>query len=456
MIINTNNTGSGIPLRKIALPVFFLFFSLIGGRSYAQEKKVLSVNEAVQLGIENSKTLKLSKNRIEEALSRYNQTKDEVLPKASASLMFNHAEFLDNQFQLPGSNEALNLPSGANAYIGTVSIEQLIFAGNKLKYAAESSKLLSQIAGSDSEKLKDDVVYAVINDCYNLYRIEQSQKVIKQNLEAVDKQIDQAQKFFNQGIVTKNDVLRFQLQRKNIELTQVDLETNRKVVNYNLTILLGLPENLDLDISTFGNTSSQPVLINSFIDSALTEREDIKQTSIRNELAEINIKNIKADLYPTVGVGGNLYYIKPSANPLPENNQVLAPVAVAASVKWNIDKLWTTKNKLTEARIQKSEALLNRELVSDNIKTEVNREFQAYLRSLDRVKILESSIEQAKENDRILESKYKNNIASVTDRIDAETQLYQALINLELAKADAGLAFFTLLKTSGTLKSNNL
>ena len=65
--------------------------------------------------------------------------------------------------------------------------------------------------------------------------------------------------------------------------------------------------------------------------------------------------------------------------------------------------------------------------------------------------MLETSIAQATENDRLLESKYKNNIASATDRIDAETLLYQAKINLELAKADARLAYYTLLKSTGKI-----
>ena len=48
-------------------------------------------------------------------------------------------------------------------------------------------------------------------------------------------------------------------------------------------------------------------------------------------------------------------------------------------------------------------------------------------------------------------SQYTNKVASATDRIDAETQLFQSLINLELAKADAGIAYYTLLKSIGTI-----
>ncbi len=85
------------------------------------------------------------------------------------------------------------------------------------------------------------------------------------------------------------------------------------------------------------------------------------------------------------------------------------------------------------------------------LKTELNRNYQNYQLAIKRISVLETSIAQATENDRLLASKYKNNIASVTDRIDAETLLYQAKINLELAKADAKLAYYTLLKSTGKI-----
>jgi len=417
------------------------------------QKKVLTVDEAILLGVQNSNALKLSQAQINEAVERYNQAKEGRLPKASASLMFNHAEILTNEFRLPGNSEPIKLPSRADAFIGSASIEQLLFAGNKLKYATESTSLLTQISKLDADKQKEDIVYGVINSCYSLYRIQQSQKVVQQNIEAVNKQLQKAQQFFNQGIVTKNDVLRFQLQKNNIELTALDLETNKNIVNYNLDILLGIPTGTELEISQFKAASENAPVANAFVDTALTARVELKQTEIQSKLAETAISNLKADYLPTLGVGASLYYIDPSANPFPANKSVLAPASLAASLSWNIDRLWTNKSRIAEAKIKKDEVEISRRLTEDNIKSEVNREYQNYLKSLNRIKILESSIAQAQENDRILESKYRNNIASVTDRIDAETQLYQSLINLELAKADAGLAYYTLLKSTGTLTS---
>ena len=90
---------------------------------------------------------------------------------------------------------------------------------------------------------------AIINTYYALYKVLQSKKVINQNLESIASQLKQSQRFFEQGIVTKNDVLRFQLQQANVSLTEMEAENNRKIINYNLDILLGLNENTEIEIN---------------------------------------------------------------------------------------------------------------------------------------------------------------------------------------------------------------
>jgi len=120
-------------------------------------------------------------------------------------------------------------------------------------------------------------------------------------------------------------------------------------------------------------------------------------------------------------------------------------------INWNFSTLWTNKNKVTEARIQRDEVQLNSAITINNIRREVNQDYQNYAMARDKIKLLQTSIDQATENNNILVSKYKSNVASATDKADAQTLLYQAQINLELAKADAGLAYYTLLKSTGKL-----
>ena len=185
---------------------------LMPGILYAQNLKKITLPEAVQLGIENSKNLKLSQNKIEEARARLEVVKDNALPTADASFIYNHAEIPTHKLSIGGATP-FNLPNRADAFIGTAAVQELVYGGGKLKYARESTRLLAEVAGLDADKSKEEVSYAVIDTYFSLYKLMQSKKVVAQNLASIASQLKQAQRFFEQGIVTKNDVLRFQLQQ---------------------------------------------------------------------------------------------------------------------------------------------------------------------------------------------------------------------------------------------------
>lgn len=423
---------------------------LLPGMLHAQEIKKLTLPEALALGIENSKNLKLSQNRIDQAIAKLNLVKDHVLPTATASFLYNHAEIPTNTLQI-GGGDPIHLPKRADAFVGTAAVEELIYGGGKLRYAEESTRLLTEVARLDADKNKEEISYAIINTYYALYKVLQSEKVIAQNLESIASQLKQSQRFFEQGVVTKNDVLRFQLQQANVSLTEMEAENNRKIINYNMDILLGLNENTEIQINEPETPAKGVAPLTNYMEMGIAGRQELKQLELQHKVADVNIKTIKANTLPTVGLGANLYYINPSGRFIPPTNQYIMPVTLGANVSWNIGNLWTNKNKVTDARIQQKEINIQKDILSDQVKTEINKNYQNYQLALNRIKVLETSIAQALENDKLLASKYRNNVASAIDRIDAETLLYQAKINLELAKADAGLAYYTLLKSTGKI-----
>lgn len=434
---------------KAAGSMAILLLALLVTNPASAQDRTITLDEALKLGIENSKTLKLSQSRIDQAVSQYQQAKDRSLPTASASFGYNRAQIPANKLNL--GEESLSLPTSANAYLGTLSLSQPIWQGNKLKYARESTTLLTEVARLDAVNDKDQIAYSIINAYYNLYKVLQSKKVVDQNLTTIDAQIKQAQRFFDQGIVTKNDVLRFQLQRSNIELNGIDLENNRRIINYNMNILLGLPEGTQLNIAQITEADHSAASLTAYLDTAMSNRAEFQQFDLRTRVAETNIKSVQANISPTLSASASAYYVGIAANPIPKTGNFITPISAGLTLGWNFGALWTNKNKVNEAKLQREEVIINKGIATDNIKNEVNQSYQNYRAALDKITLLQTSINQAQENNRILENKYRSNISTATDRADAQTLLYQAEINLELAKADAGLAYYTLLKSTGKL-----
>ena len=426
-----------------------IIITLLSGTAAMAQDRTITLDEAIKLGVESSNVVKLSHAKVDEAVSQYEQAKDKSKPSASASFGYDRAEILANRLDFGSSSIAL--PKNDNAWLGIISVNEVILGAHKLRYAQESTQLLTDVARLDADNNKDQITYDIINAYYTLYKVLQSKKVVEQNIATIDEQIHQAQRFFDQGLVTKNDVLRFQLQKANIQLNGIDLETNRKIVNYNLDVMLGLPETTQLNIAQINEADRQVGPVTNYIDTALATRVVLRELDIRHKVAETNINNVKANALPTLAASGSAYYVDAAASPLPQSGSYITPIVFGLNLSWNFSSLWDNKNKVSQARIQQQEVDLNKAIAVNNVKKEVNESYQNYAMALDKIKLLQTSIEQAGENNKILESKYKSNIASATDRADAEILLYQAQISLELAKADAGLAYYSLIKSTGKL-----
>ncbi|MBX5439411.1 MAG: TolC family protein [Thermoflavifilum sp.] len=414
----------------------------------AQDTLHLTLQQAISLGLQHSKQLKISRARLQEAVLQYEQAKDAMLPSAKISYGVSEA-FIPTK-QLVFGRDTLHLPGTSRLYLGTLSIQEPIFAGNQLRYARQSAEILKKIAALDTADLRNQITYAVIQTYGDLLKILGNQKVVAQNIDDIQQRLIETRHFEEQGLATQNDVLRFELQLSDAQLSALQLENNRKIVNYNLNILLGLPDTTEIAPDTFA--AALPVEpMETYLQMALQQRKDLQAFQYRLQLNDLQIKKEKDSRLPTLGVGVSGYYINPNNDFFPPKNTYLAPVTVGLTLGWNISSLYTAPHRIAEAQVQRTETALQQSILTDQIKEDIHQQYRNYQLAMERIKVLEVALAQAEENDRMMESKYRNQLASTTDRIDAETLLFKARVDLQLARVDAVLAYYQLLAATGTL-----
>jgi outer membrane protein len=412
----------------------------------------LSLEEAVQLGLQNSKELKRQQYKIDEGLARLAQAKDAQLPSMKVSFQYLHALMLSQLVSIPGvTKEPIKLPFDFPAYLGTLSVNEPIFAGNQLKYAKQSADLMVQLSRLDADKDKEDIAYIVINAYLNYDKILQNQLIVAQNMQDVEGKLDEITKYESQGLATQNDVLRYQLQKSQIRLTQIELEDNRKVANYDMDIMLGLPDTTTITIDPVNYKTDENLVLPDLIQQAEINRRELAELSYQEKLADVSIKKIHDQRLPTVAASAGMYYINPTGEVIPTHNNLLAPFTLGVGVSWDIGTLYTNKNKEHEANLNRVELNTARDENVDEIRKDVHKQFISYQQALEQIKVLQVAVNQAQENERITESKFRNNLVNTTDRIDAQTLLYQSRINLELAMSDATIAYYNVLKSTGKI-----
>jgi len=442
-----------IPLKNIQASLLMCVGGSLMVVSVRAQSNVLTLSKTVEIALANSNTLKLKRAAVDRAVNRYNQARDLSLPTGSISGTFSHAEIPANHIRL-GSLDWI-LPDRAESYMGNASLSETIFNGFKLKYARQSTLLLTEMAKANVALSEDEVIYAAIQMYFDLYKVSQSQKIIQQNIAAIDKLIQQADQFYRHGIVTKNDVLRFRLQKSAVEITASDMEANRKIICYNIAVLLGLPDDTALKTDEVLLKEETPAPLNQYITMAFAERKELKQNDLQYKVEEFSFKTIQADELPKLSLNAGLKYIHAGSAFIPSNGNFIAPFSVGATVSWDFSTLWMNKNKRSEIKIIQQQTSIEKSIWTDKIRTEVNQAYQIYQRALNKVSLLHAAIDEAAENDRMQEDRYRNNVTTVTDRIDADVKLYQALTDLEIARAEASVAWYNLLKVSGKISTIN-
>lgn len=434
---------------KINKTAFYLAFTAAGLMS-AQEKKMLTLDEAVRMGIENSKSLKIDEAKVEEATASYLEAKNRQLPdfKVSASALALANANVD--LKIMPKTAGGSTPKASSAFFGNANASWPIFAGGRIKYGIQSAQYLVEASKLSAENDKTAIAYNISQAYNNLFKANQAIKVLEENLSASEARDKAFLKLENNGIIPRNDRLKGNLQTSNIELQLLDAKNNYSIANINMDLLIGLPETTEIEIDPnyiSENLGEQNVAY--YLDQAVNNRKDLQVLDLQRKAAALGTKTAKAEGLPTVALTGG--YV---AADVPKILSVYNAANIGVGVQYNIDNLWKKNTDLMKAQAREKQLAASTEMVNDQIKLEINRDFQNSEFSKRRIEVYQKAADQANENYRVVKRKYDNGLATITELLDADAAQISANVNVINAKADAALAYRKLLQTAGILTLN--
>lgn len=426
-----------------------IILSLFAGMMYtnAQEKKQLSLDEAVQLGIQNSKSLKIDAAKIEEATADLLEAKNRQLPELKVSGSYMYLPIKPNiDLKLPGVSAAGGPEVHQVAY-GSANLSVPIYNGGRIKYGIESAKYLVEASKLSTENDKVAIAYNVAQAYNNLFKANQSIKVLEENLTASQKRDETFLKLENNGVIARNDRLKANLQTSNIELQLLEAKNNYNIANINMDLLLGLPETTEIEVDqNYVDESDDVKPVSFYLNEARENRKDLQALDQQRKAAELGTKSAKAENLPSIAFTGG--YV---AADIPKFLTIYNAVNVGVGISYNLSNLWKENSSLKQSKAREMQLSATNELLNDNIKLDVNREYQNSDYSKKRITVFEKAAVQANENYRITKNKYDNGLATMTELLDADAAQIAANVGVINAKADAALAYRKLLQTTGTL-----
>lgn len=419
----------------------------------AQSARKLTLDEAVQLGLQNSKQLKLNQAQIDEATASLKEAKDNRLPdlKLSGSYLRVNSPNITmrsggGSSDSSGGGSSINVNS---AMYGMASLSLPIYTGGKIKYGIESAKYLAQAAKLDAESNRDAVIQNTINAYANLYKASKSVELVQQNLDQSRQRDNDFSNLEKNGLLARNDLLKSQLQTSNVELALLDAQRNRKMANVNVNLMLGLPEDTELDVDSTGlDVLPDAKSVVDWETAASQNRKDVQALSARAKAANSGISIAKADYLPSVALTGGYVALN-----VPNFLEVTNAVNLGVGVSYNVATFWKTPAKVEKAKAQARQVQVNQEQLDDQVRLQINQAYQDYLLARKQIDVYNVAVEQANENYKITKNKHDNNLVTTTDLLDANVAQLQAVLNFAFAKADAVVAYKKLLQTSGTLNA---
>lgn len=429
--------------------------SLLGFSALAAgESRILTLPEAIRLGLQVSGKLQIDSARIIQAQVQYETAREAALPEASVSAqqMFLNQPTVDLKVPLQQSNGNTTgekpAPVEVNwLFMANASLSMPLYAGGRIRYGKESARLLREAVRLSAQNDRAAVAYTITQAYNNVYKASQAIDVIEENLRSAQQRDSTFNRLEANGVIPRNDRLKAALQTSNTELQLLEAQSNYEIAKSTLALLVGLPENTALEVSkAYANIQLPDGSYEAYLQQALSNRADLKALGFQKEASAVGIKSAKAGYLPTLAATAGYFYVD-----VPNFLNVSNALNGGLALQYNLSSIWKTKNAIHQAQAQQLEVEANQRNLSDAVRLQINQDYQAQQLAQRKISVYQKAQQQAEENARIVKNKYDNGLATVTDLLEADAALLTTKLNVSYAQSDAALAYYRLLQTTGSV-----
>ncbi len=435
--------------------------ALMCSASLAQQKLSLTVDQAVQIGLESSKSLHTSQFKLNAAGAKASETRTLSLP----SLKFNgvYTRLSDvppeaitlpaNSFGpgFPPADVAMTLsPTILNNYSLRATLQQPVFTGGKISGAIDAADDIAEASQQDFRKDRADVIYNVRAAYWNLYRANEFKRFVDENVEQVRSHATDAENLLKQGLLTNNDVMKVQVQLSDALVRQIDADNGVKLAMYALNNTLGLNLLTEITLTSEIQQDRQKWdVLDQMVQQGLTNRPEVAGMNARVRAGEAGLTSARGGWWPQIYLVGNYSYLRPNSRFFPVTDTFRDTWDVSVSVSFDIWNWLQTGYQSTQAQAQLAQAQEGLSMVKDGVILEVTQAYLGIQKARERETVSERGVDQAQENYRIMKGKYEQGLVANSELLDAEVALLQAKLNLAQSKVDHELATAQLTRAIG-------
>jgi outer membrane protein len=417
-----------------------------------QEKKVLSLNDAVQIAFSKSDESKLADSRVNTKSFEMQATKMNQYPDFKISGQYQRLANADinlistQEASSTADEQATASPKVNQLILGQANLIMPLFAGFKIRNSVLLSENTYHAEIANSAYTKENVALRVIEYYANLYKAQKSVELLDENLISSNQQVKDFEAMEQNGLLARNDLLKAQLQSSQIELSLAEAKKNVKLINIKLITLLKLDTKTELTISPDNVDSNLFNFKVASQDEAFTNRKDLESLHFRQKALEAGIKVTQSDYYPAVSLVAGY-----TALDLQNVVRVENAMNIGVGLSFNLSSVFKNGKEVKAAKSRFEETQFQEAALKNHITVEIVEAQENYTLAIKQDQLYKESVVQTIENFRIVKDKYDNGLVDTNDLLEANLQDLTAQINQAYAKANVVLKYYELLNATGQL-----
>ena len=416
--------------------------------------KIFTLEESVQWAFKESSQLKTAQEAILGAEFKKKQAQTGFLPKLSTQYNYYYTN-TPQTTTIPAQNNGLvpesTLTLGSkNNYAFYAILEQPVFTGLALTRTYELAKLGLDVTRIKFEQEKVALAYKVKEAYWGILKAQKLRSVAEQTVLQISDHVRVAKDFYAVGLIPLNDLLKSQVQLADAKQNLVRTENSVLLALANFNTLLRFPLEEETRVEDILKYNPFGDNLETCQTEALQKRPEIKETETQLEIARKNIQLVQSEYYPQVVLQGR--YIKQGDTPA-VSGSLFAQADnwdVTAALKWTFWE-WGRTHYLVQEKINQREQIKEAlTQIKDLIRLEVKEAYLSLREAEKNIGVAEKTIEQAEENFRISQVRYREQIATSLEVLDAQTLLAQAKNNTYQALYAFNLAHSRLTRAMGS------
>jgi outer membrane protein len=416
----------------------------------SEKQQVLTLPQAFQLAIDNSVQLKITTKNVELAHQQTDVKKLNRLPGISTGLDYGYISNAD--IWTPSFDKHMVAPFPHHFIDFSIAAGQVIYNGKAVSNSILESQFEEQIASLSQGNNETEIKFLVAEKYLNIYRSIIQSQVYANNLNLAQERLHNILIMQKQGMVNQNDVLRTELTISDLRLTIEETNDNIAIVNKQLNMLTG---RLDTARITPDTTLLARSEINEglpfFMERAYRENYELKIANTESKKAATDISLAGSDRLPQVSLYARTDLQRPFLFSIPVMDIYYNVWQAGISIRYNISSIYQAPRKIKESRIKMEQSEQEEKLQKQQMELSVSSSYIKYNEAKYQLMTLTNDLKSAQENYRIVEKKYFNQLALLTDMIDATNTKIEAEIKVTDAQINVIYRYYQLLKSVGTI-----